>query len=94
MTDVVEIANERIATLAADTSTLEGFIRMAEKLVKDHRLESNKASDTEDGKTADSTGLGIARLFPALDGGNYANGAEAERKDVPVRLLTAKERQH
>ena len=46
MTDVVEIAKERIATLAAEIGTLDGFIRMAEMLAKDNRLESNKVSDT------------------------------------------------
>jgi hypothetical protein len=92
MTDVVEIAKERITTLAAEIGTLEGFIRMAEKLVKDNRLESNKASDTEDEKAAESTDSGLARLFPAFAGGNYTNGAEAKREDVPVRELTAKER--
>ena len=93
MTDVVEIAKERIATLATEIGTLDGFVRMAEKLVKDNRLESKKAPDTEDEKAAKSTGLGIARLYSATAGGNGANGAEAEREDVPVRELTAKERQ-
>ncbi len=94
MTDVVEIAKERIATLAAEIGALEGFIRMAEKLVKDGRLESNKASDTEDEKAAESTGSAIARLYSASTGGNDANGAEAEREDLPARELTTKERKH
>ncbi len=94
MTDVVEIAKERQARLAAEIGKLEGFIRMAEELVKDNRLESNKASDTEDEKAAVSTRLGIARLISATAGGNNANGADAEPEDVPVRELTANERQH
>ncbi len=94
MTDVVEIAKERIATLATEIGTLDGFVRMADKLVKDNRLESNKASDTEDEKAAVSTRLGIARLISATAGGNNANGADAEPEDVPVRELTANERQH
>jgi hypothetical protein len=91
MTDVVEIAKERIATLATEIGTLDGFVRMAEKLVKDNRLEPKKAPDTEGEKAAKSTGLGIARLYSATSG---ANGAEAEREDVPARELTAKERQN
>jgi len=93
MTDVVEIAKERIATLATEIGTLDGFVRMAEKLVKDNRLEPKKAPDTEGEKAAKSTGSGIARLYSATDGANGANGAEAEREDVPARELTAKERQ-
>ena len=94
MTDVVEIAKERIATLAAEIGKLDGFIRMAEKLVMDNRLESNKVSDTKDEKAAESTGPAIARLNSAPAGGNGVNGAEAEREELPVRELTAKERQH
>ncbi len=75
MTDVVEIAKERQARLATEIGKLNDFIRMAEKLVKDNRLESNKVSDTEDEKAAKSTGLGIARLYSATAGGNNANGA-------------------
>ncbi len=94
MTDVVEIAKGRIATLAAEIGKLEGFIRMADKLVKDNRLEANKVSDTEDEKVAESTGSAIARLYSASAGGNDANGADAEREDLPARELTSKERQH
>ena len=54
MTDVVEIANERRATLAVELGRLDFFLRMAEQLVKDDRLESNKASDTEDETAAES----------------------------------------
>ena len=67
---------------------------MAEKLVKDNRLESNKVSDTEDAKAAELTGSAIARLYSTSAGGNDANRAEAEREDLPVRELTAKEGQH
>ena len=61
--------------------------------MKDNRLESKKAPDTEGEKAAKSTGSGIARLISATAGANGANAAEAEREDVPVRELTAKERQ-
>ena len=93
MTDVVEIAKERQARLATEIGKLNDFIRMAEELVKDNRLESNKVSDTEDEKAAVSTRSGIARLISTTAGGNDANGADAEREDVPVLELTAKERQ-
>ena len=56
MTDVVEIAKERRATLAAEIGKLGDFIRMAEALVKDSQSKSSKASDTEDEKAAESTG--------------------------------------
>ena len=88
MTDVVEIAKERIATLAAEIGTLKGFIRMAEKLVKDNRLESNKASDTEDEKAAESTVPATVRPYSAAADGN---GAESEHEDLPVRELKAGE---
>ncbi len=73
MTDVVEIAKARRATLAAEIGKLDDFIRMAEALVKTSQSKSSKASDTEDEKSA---------------GGN---GAEAEREDLSVCKLTAKE---
>ena len=61
--------------------------------ISSNRLESKKAPDTEGEKAVKSTGLGIARLYSATAGANGANGAEAEREDVPARELTAKERQ-
>ena len=74
MTDVVEIAKERQARLAAEIGKLEGFIRMAEELVKDNRLESNKASDTDDEKAAESTGPAKTRPISVAAG---ADGAES-----------------
>jgi len=73
MTDLVEIAKERQARLAAEFGRLDDFIRMAEALVKNSQSKSSKVSDTEDEKAA---------------GGN---GAEAEREDLSVRKLKAKE---
>jgi hypothetical protein len=66
MTDVVENARERQARLAAEQARLaaeqarlaaeigklDNFIRMADALLKHSRLESNKASATEDEKAA------------------------------------------
>ncbi len=96
MTDVVEIANERrdalaagIDRLAAEIGTLNDFIRMAEKLVKNNRLKSNSASATEDEKAAESTGPATARPYSAADDGN---DAEAEREDLSARELKAGER--
>jgi hypothetical protein len=56
MADVVKIAKERRVRLAAEIGKLDEFIRMAENLVKDSQLESNRASATEDEKAAGSTG--------------------------------------
>ncbi len=56
MTDVVEIAVERRARLAAEITKLDEFLRMAEKLVKYTPLKSNKASDTEGARAARSAG--------------------------------------
>ncbi len=52
MTDVVEIAKERQARLAAEIAKLDDFVRMAEMLVKYHPSKSNKASGAEDEKAA------------------------------------------
>ena len=73
MTDVVEIAEERRARLAAEITKLDEFLRMAEKLVKYTPLKSNKASDTEDEKAARSTGMAPVRSF------SEASGEEAKR---------------
>ena len=88
MTDVVEIAKECRATLAAEIGKLDDFIRMAEKLVKYSRSNPNKASDTEDEKAGKSSGPATARPYSAAAGGN---GAEAEREDLSVRELKAGE---
>ena len=47
MTDVVEIANERRVSLAAEIGALDDFIRTAEKLLSDDRLELKNSPDTE-----------------------------------------------
>ncbi len=52
MTDVVEIAKERRDALATEIGKMDVFIRMAEELLKHSRLESSKASATEDEKAA------------------------------------------
>ncbi len=56
MTDVVEIAKERQARLAAEIGRLDDFIRMAEALVENSQSKSNKASDTEDEMAAGGNG--------------------------------------
>ncbi len=61
MTDVVEIAKERRATLAAEIGKLDDFIRMAEVLVKQSLSKSSKASDTEDEKAAGGNGAEAGR---------------------------------
>ncbi len=52
MTDVVEIAKERQARLAAEIGKLDDFISMAEALLKHSQSKSSKVSDTEDEKAA------------------------------------------
>ncbi len=52
MTDVVEIAKERQARLAAEIGKLDDFIRMAEALLQHSQSTSNKVSDTENEKAA------------------------------------------
>jgi hypothetical protein len=47
MTDVVEIANERRVSLAAEIGALDDFIRTVEKLLSDDRLELKNSPDTE-----------------------------------------------
>ncbi len=61
MTDVVEIAKERQARLAAEIGKLDDFIRMAEELLKHSRLESSRASATEDEKAAGGNGAEAGR---------------------------------
>ncbi len=91
MTDVVEIAKERRVRLAAEIGTLDDFIRMAEKLVDYTPLKSNKASDTEDERAAESTGPATVSPYSAAAG---PNGAEAARKDFFARELKAGEWLH
>jgi hypothetical protein len=61
MTDVVEIAKERQATLAAEFGRLDDFICMAEALVKNSQSKSSKVSDTEDEKAAGGNGAEAER---------------------------------
>jgi len=89
MTDVVEIAKERHAWLAAELTKVGDFLRMADALLKQNLSKSNKALDIEDDKAAESTGLVTARPFYADTGGN---GAEAEHENLPARELKAEER--
>ena len=61
MTDVVEIARERQARLAAEIGKLDDFIRMAEALLKHSQSKSSKVSDTEDEKAAGGNGAEAGR---------------------------------
>ncbi len=61
MTDLVEIARERQARLTAEIGRLDNFIRMAEALLKHSRLETRKASATEDEKAAGGNGAEAER---------------------------------
>ncbi len=61
MTDVVEIAKERRTRLATEIAKMDDFIRMAEELLKHSRLESSKASATEDEMAAGGNGAEAER---------------------------------
>ncbi len=61
MTDVVEIAKERQARLAAEFAKLDDFIRVAEALMNPSQSKSSKASDTEDEKAAGGNGAEAER---------------------------------
>ncbi len=61
MTDVVEIAKERCAMLAAEIGKLDDFIRMADALLKHSLSKSSKVSDTEDEKAAGGNGAEAER---------------------------------
>ena len=61
MTDLVEIAKECQARLAAEFGRLDDFIRMAEALVKNSQAKSSKVSDTEDEKAAGGNGAEAER---------------------------------
>ena len=75
MTDVVKIAKECRATLAAEIDKLDEFLRMAEKLKKYDRLESSKASGAEPEKDTELSGLATARPYSVSAD---ANGTEAK----------------
>jgi hypothetical protein len=77
MTDVVEIAKERREKVAAEVAKLDDFIRIAEVLLKYNLSKSNKASETEDEKAAESTGSTRIHPYSMAAGANGADGAEA-----------------
>ena len=91
MTDVVEKAKERRVRLAAEIGTLDDFIRMAQMLVDYTPLQSHKASGTEDGRAANSTGPITVSPYSVAAG---RTGAEAARKDFFARELKAGEWLH
>ncbi len=61
MTDLVEIAKERQARLAAEFGRLDDFIRMAEAMVKNSQSKSSTVPDTEDEKAAGGNGAEAER---------------------------------
>ncbi len=72
MTDVIKIAKERRARLAAEVTKLDDFIRMAEALVEWNTSKSGKPSDAEDDKAITANGPSGGRV------GVAAAGAEAK----------------
>ncbi len=89
MTDVVEIAKQRLDALEAEIGKLDDFIRMAEALLKHSLSKSNKASAADDEKPAESTGPATVRPYSTATDGN---GEDAEREDLSTRELKAEER--
>ena len=81
MTDVVKIAKECRATLAAEIDRLDEFLRMAEKLKKYNRLESSKASGEEPEKDTDLGAPATAHPYFVSAG---ANGTEAKASRSPT----------
>ncbi len=73
MTDVVEIARERRKELSAEIARLDGFIRMAEALVKfSQGVDGSPAMDTDD-------------VAPRERVADRDHDAESIRKDVKAR---------
>ncbi len=85
MTDVVEIAKERQATLAAENAKLDDFICMAETLLKYSQLETDEAS-AADGNGAESEYEDLPVL--ELKAGKRARKSKSRtsrNKPAPVR---------
>jgi hypothetical protein len=89
MTDVVKIAKARLDALQAEIDKLDGFIDMAEALLKYSLPKPNKASVTDGEKPAESTGPTYDEILRPLTDGS---GADAEREDLSTRKLKAGER--
>ena len=89
MTDVVKIAKARLDALQAEIDKLDGFIDMAETLLKYSLPKPNKASVTDGEKPAESTGSTYDEVLRPLTDGS---GADAEREDLSTRKLKAGER--
>ena len=89
MTDVVEIAKQRLDALEAEIKKLYSFISMAEALLKHSLSKSNKVSAADGENPAKSTGPATVRPYSAAADGK---DAEAEREDLSARELKAGER--
>ena len=61
MTDVIKIAKERRARLAAEVTKLDDFIRMAEALVEWNSSKAGRAGDGDEDKAIATNGPSAGR---------------------------------
>jgi hypothetical protein len=62
MSDVIKIAKERRARLAAEVTKLDDFIRMAEALVEWNSSKAGKAADGDDERPIGANGPSGSRV--------------------------------
>ncbi len=62
MSDVIKIAKERRARLAAEVTKLDDFIRMAEALVEWNSSKAGKSADGEDDRPIAANGPSGGRV--------------------------------
>lgn len=65
MTDVIKIAKERRARLAAEVTKLDDFIRMAEALVEWNSSKAGRAGDGDDDRAMAANGPSAGRAAAA-----------------------------
>jgi hypothetical protein len=91
MTDVIEIAKERLLRLVAEIDTLDDFIRMAETLAEHPLSRSDTESDAEDEIAGRPASLATVHPYSAAAG---PSRAEAAREGFFARELKPWERLH
>ena len=93
MPDVIEIAQERRARLADEIGKLDGFIEMAEQLMRSSQPEPDEAPETES-KTVEARDKEVAEPvnvepeWPVLE---PADGEGDVDEDLPARELKVEE---
>jgi len=93
MADVIEIAKERRAKLAAEVDRLDEFIQMAEQLVSSSEPESNEALETENKtvRTRDETTAEPVNEAPPWPVLGAADEDDFDDDKTPARELKADE---